>query len=61
MGVNRDAPVGFSAIRLSFELDSSASSEDIDALLAATERYCVVYQTLVRGPQLSVSLAPPAP
>jgi uncharacterized OsmC-like protein len=60
MGVNRDAPVGFSAIRLSFELDSSASSEDIDALLAATERYCVVYQTLVRGPQLSVSLTPPA-
>jgi len=61
MGVNRDAPVGFSSIRLSFELDSGASSEDIDSLLAATERYCVVYQTLVRGPQLSVSLTPPAP
>jgi uncharacterized OsmC-like protein len=57
MGVNRDAPVGFSAIRLSFELDSPASADDISALLAATERYCVVYQTLASGVRLSVSRA----
>jgi uncharacterized OsmC-like protein len=54
MAVDRDAPVGFAAIRLSFELDSAASPDELDALLKATERYCVVYQTLARPPQLSL-------
>jgi len=53
MGVDRGAPVGFSAIRLRFELDSTASAEDLEAVLKATERYCVVYQTLARPPRLS--------
>jgi uncharacterized OsmC-like protein len=57
MGVDRDAPVGFSAIRLSFELDSTASPEELDALLTATERYCVVYQTLARPPRLDLTVA----
>jgi uncharacterized OsmC-like protein len=55
MGVDRNAPVGFSAVRLSFELDTSATAEELDALLAATERYCVIYQSLVRPPEMSVS------
>ena len=55
MGVGRDAPVGFSAIRLSFQLESPASVEDLDALMEATERYCVVYQTLAGTPALSLS------
>jgi uncharacterized OsmC-like protein len=55
MGVSPDAPVGFSAIRLSFELESPASVEDLDALMDATERYCVVYQTLARTPSLTLS------
>jgi uncharacterized OsmC-like protein len=54
MGVDREAPVGFQAIRLHFELQSDASDEMLDALLAATERYCVVYQTLRHGSSLSV-------
>jgi len=49
MGVDRDAEVGFRSIDLRFELDSPASSDDLDALLAQTERYCVVYQTLSGG------------
>lgn len=53
MGVDRDAAVGFSAIRLSFDLDSDARGEELDALIATTERYCVVYQTLKRPPQLA--------
>jgi uncharacterized OsmC-like protein len=55
MGVDRSAPVGFSAIRLSFALDTGASPDDVAAVLKATERYCVVYQTLARPPQLSLS------
>src|SRR5881396_2241368 len=46
LGVDRDAPVGFRAIRLVFELDSTATPDELDALIATTERYCVVLQTL---------------
>ena len=56
LGVDRDAPVGFRSIRLSFELQSDASAEDLDALIATTERYCVVFQTLAHSPELSVAL-----
>src|SRR4051794_38579931 len=57
LGVDREAPVGFSAIRLRFELDSSASPEQLDTLLRLTERYCVVLQTLAASPELSASIA----
>ena len=54
LGVDRAAPVGFRSIRLMFDLDSSALNEELDALIAVTERYCVVYQTLASSPQLEV-------
>jgi uncharacterized OsmC-like protein len=46
LGVTREAPVGFREIRLSIELDSTASKEQLAKLLELTERYCVVLQTL---------------
>jgi uncharacterized OsmC-like protein len=49
LGVDREAPVGFAAIRLRFELASDAPQEDLDKLLERTERYCVVFQTLAGG------------
>src|SRR3954449_34316 len=55
LAVDRDAPVGFRAIRLSFELDTDASAEELETLLKLTERYCVVFQTLQTPPELSVS------
>jgi uncharacterized OsmC-like protein len=55
MGIDRGAPVGFTAIRLRFELDSEAGDEELEALLETTERYCVVYQTLAGGVPLAVS------
>ena len=55
LGVDRKAPVGFTAIRLRFELDSDATDDELDALLETTERYCVVYQTLAGGVPLEVS------
>jgi uncharacterized OsmC-like protein len=55
LGVAKDAPVGFAAIRLSFELDTDASAEQVATLLRLTERYCVVYQTLRQAPAMSVS------
>ncbi len=56
LGVVRDAPVGFAEIRLSFDLDTDASQEQLDQLLKLTERYCVVYQTIANGPSLSVAM-----
>jgi uncharacterized OsmC-like protein len=53
LGVDRDAPVGFRAIRLVFDLDTEATLEEVDKLIATTERYCVVFQTLARRPDLS--------
>jgi uncharacterized OsmC-like protein len=55
MGVHRETPVGFTAIRLRFELDSPASEEELEKLLQATERYCVVYQTLAGGVPVQIS------
>jgi uncharacterized OsmC-like protein len=46
LGVAKDAPVGFSDIRLRFDLDTDAAPDQLDKLLKLTERYCVVYQTL---------------
>src|SRR4051794_41632776 len=55
MAVDRETPVGFRSIRLRFELVSDAAAEELEALLALTERYCVVYQTLARGVPIEVS------
>ena len=55
LGVAKDAPVGFQRIRLHFELDTDATSEQLDTLIRLTERYCVVYQTLRHSPEMSVT------
>jgi uncharacterized OsmC-like protein len=54
LGVAKDAPVGFRAIRLTITLDTDAPDEQIATLLKLTERYCVVYQTLARPPQVEL-------
>ncbi|KMO10972.1 OsmC family protein [Methylobacterium platani] len=54
LGVDKGAPVGFRAIRMSFEVDSDAPQEKLDQLLKLTERYCVVFQTIAQKPQLDV-------
>jgi uncharacterized OsmC-like protein len=56
LAVDREAPVGFSAIRLSFALDADADAEQLATLQKLTERYCVVYQTLAAGPSLTTTL-----
>ena len=56
LGVAKDAPVGFRAIRLNFSLDTDEPQERIDALLKLTERYCVVFQTISNKPEMTVSV-----
>ncbi len=58
LAVAKDAPVGFTAIRLNFDLETEASAEEIGALLRLTLRYCVVYQTLAGSVDLSATVTP---
>ncbi len=55
LGVDREAPVGFRAIRLAFDIDGDLSEEQLATLMKLTERYCVVYQTLKSGPPVEVT------
>jgi uncharacterized OsmC-like protein len=55
LGVSKEVPVGFNAIRLYFDLDTAASPEQLQSLAKLTERYCVVYQTLNRGVSMETS------
>jgi uncharacterized OsmC-like protein len=55
LAVDRAAPVGFRAIRLSFELETEADEKQLATLLKLTERYCVVFQTLAVPPALSAT------
>jgi len=56
LGVSKEAPVGFCAIRLRFDLDTDEPQDRIDRLIKLTERYCVVFQTLSTRPELSVEV-----
>ena len=54
LGIVRDIPVGFEAIRTRFEIDApEATPEQLSALQEKTEQYCVVMQTLRQGVALS--------
>jgi uncharacterized OsmC-like protein len=54
LAVDREAPVGLHAIRMRFQLDTDADAEQLATLVKLTERYCVVLQTLVGNPEMSV-------
>jgi uncharacterized OsmC-like protein len=56
LGVDKDTPVGFAAIRLRFDVGTDAPQEKLDLLLKLTERYCVVYQTIKNGPKVTVTI-----
>jgi uncharacterized OsmC-like protein len=56
LGVDKEAPVGFRDIRLTFDLDTDADADQIASLTKLTERYCVVLQTLVSSPSTSVQV-----
>ena len=56
LGVDKQAPVGFRDIRLTFDLDTTADADQIATLTRLTERYCVVLQSLVSSPSTSVQV-----
>jgi uncharacterized OsmC-like protein len=54
LGVSKETPIGFSAIRMKFDIKSDADDEKLATLLKLTERYCVIFQTLENPPTISV-------
>jgi uncharacterized OsmC-like protein len=63
LGVDRDAPVGMTDIRLEFRVGfgeredgRAVTEEEVEKLGKLTERYCVVLQTLVHKPKIAVRL-----
>jgi uncharacterized OsmC-like protein len=57
LAVSKDAPVGFTAVRLGFELDTEASPEQLETLLKLTQRYCVVFQSLANPVPTTATMA----
>jgi uncharacterized OsmC-like protein len=55
LGTDPDAPVGFAAIRLVFDLETDAEPDAVDELVATAERHCVVLQTLSKGVPVTVT------
>lgn len=56
LGVSKETPIGFESIRLNFDVQSSASEEQITKLVQLTERYCVIMQTLKNPPAIESSV-----
>jgi uncharacterized OsmC-like protein len=56
LAVDRDSEVGFTAIRLAFELETGAGADELETLLRLTERYCVVLQTISGAPPVTAAL-----
>jgi uncharacterized OsmC-like protein len=53
LGISKDVPVGFEAIRVKFDVDApDATPEQLKSLHEKTEQYCVVFQTLLRPPNI---------
>ncbi len=57
LGVDKQTPVGFRAVRLTFDLETSADAEQLASLMKLTERYCVVLQTITNPPETTVTVA----
>jgi uncharacterized OsmC-like protein len=57
LGVSKDVPIGFSAIRVTFQLETDATADQIATLLKLTERYCVIFQTLKSPPAMTAVIA----
>jgi uncharacterized OsmC-like protein len=56
LGLSKEVPVGFEAIRLNFNIDApEATAEQLRLLQEKTEQYCVVLQTLLNPPRIDAA------
>jgi uncharacterized OsmC-like protein len=60
LGISKEAPVGFASIRVRFDVRApGATPEQLSALQAKTEQYCVVMQTLQQAPKIESTWVKP--
>jgi len=60
LGISKEAPVGFQSIRVIFDDRApQATKEQLSALQAKTEQYCVVMQTLQSPPKIEHTWSQP--
>ena len=53
LGISKEIPVGFSAMRVKFDIEAPAATpEQLQVLREKTEQYCVVLQTLLHPPKV---------
>jgi uncharacterized OsmC-like protein len=53
LGISKEVPVGFESLRVNFDIRAPQATEDqVKALQAKTEQYCVVMQTLLHPPRI---------
>jgi len=53
LGLSKEVPVGFQSIRVIFDIRAPQATRDqLCALQAKTEQYCVVMQTLLHPPEI---------
>ncbi|MBO9578359.1 MAG: OsmC family protein [Microbacteriaceae bacterium] len=55
LGLDREVPVGIQGIRVTIAVDTDADDERLAKMAVATERYCVVAQTLATPPDFVVT------
>jgi uncharacterized OsmC-like protein len=55
LGVDREIPVGFQALRMRIEVATDASEEQLGRLMRSAERYCVIASTLRDAPPVDVA------
>lgn len=56
LGVDKSVPIGFRAIRARIAVDADAPAETVEKLVRLTEKYCVVHQTLLHPPEVSLTV-----
>jgi uncharacterized OsmC-like protein len=55
LGVDREVPVGLTDVHITFRLDTDADEATTAKLVQLAERYCVVAQTLMSPPPVTVT------
>ena len=54
LGVDRAAPIGLTDVQLWFDVDCDADAAKLARMIATTERYCVILQTLRNPPAVTL-------
>jgi uncharacterized OsmC-like protein len=55
MGVDKETPVGYQAVRVNVEIEADAPADRLERLVQRAEQYCVVSATLKNPPNVTMT------